>query len=95
MNMQRAPSLNLKPEFTETMGAIVAKHLRSEAPYHLPTTKQYPLRCPGCTNQACADSKEFFATFSPIACPVLPATATPLKQKKKKKAAPEKVAAGI
>jgi ferrochelatase len=71
LNMQRAPSLNLKPEFTETMAEIVASHLRSEAPYHLPTTKQYPLRCPGCTNQACADSKEFFVTQTPLPNPPL------------------------
>jgi ferrochelatase len=71
LHMQRAPSLNLKPEFTRTMAEIVASHLRSEAPYPLPTTKQYPLRCPGCTNQACADSKEFFAMQTPLPSPPL------------------------
>ena len=71
LHMLRAPSLNLKPEFTETMAEIVASHLRSEAPYPLPTTKQYPLRCPGCTNQACADSKEFFGRQTPLPTPPL------------------------
>ena len=69
--MLRAPSLNLAPAFTASLADIVAAHLRGQAPYNLPTTRQYPLRCPGCTNQACADSKEFFVTQTPLPNPPL------------------------
>ena len=65
--MLRAPSLNLDPAFTASLADIVAAHLRGQAPYNLPTTRQYPLRCPGCVNQDCADSKEYFVTQSPAA----------------------------
>ena len=65
--MLRAPSLNLAPAFTASLADIVAAHLRGQAPYNLPTTRQYPLRCPGCVNQDCADSKEYFVTQSPAA----------------------------
>eukprot|EP01047_Picozoa_sp_COSAG01_P039113 COSAG01_NODE_3213_length_6410_cov_2.970211_9_plen_390_part_00 len=67
INMKRAPSLNAAPMFTEAMADVVASHLRGLTPYALPTTKQYPLRCPGCVNEHCGASKAFFTTQSPKA----------------------------
>jgi ferrochelatase len=67
ITMHRAPSLNLSPMFTDAMADIVATHLRGQAPYTLPTTRQYPLRCPGCVNEHCGASKEYFATHCPQA----------------------------
>ena len=67
IEMKRAPSLNLAPMFTDALADVVATHLRNEAPYTLPTTKQYPLRCPGCVNEHCDASKAYFATHSPQA----------------------------
>lgn len=46
---RRAPSLNDNPTFIKALAEIVHEHLqRGEA-----CTKQYPLRCPGCTNPEC------------------------------------------
>jgi len=46
---RRAPSLIDEPLFTDAMAEIVYEHLRSgEA-----CSRQYPLRCPGCTNAQC------------------------------------------
>lgn len=48
---RRAPSLNDSPTFIQALAEIVHEHLkRSEA-----CTKQYSLRCPGCTNPGCRD----------------------------------------
>lgn len=48
-NFRRAPALNGEPLFQDALAAIVLEHLRSgEA-----CTRQYGLRCPGCTNPQC------------------------------------------
>lgn len=46
---RRAPSLNARPEFLDALADIVHGHLMAEVPH----SRQYPLRCPGCTNDAC------------------------------------------
>lgn len=46
---RRAPSLNDEPLFMDALAEIVYQHLQSREA----CTKQYPLRCPGCTNSEC------------------------------------------
>ncbi len=46
---ERAPALNDAPVFLDALADIVATHLRSGEV----CTRQYPLRCPGCTNPQC------------------------------------------
>lgn len=46
---KRAPALNGDPGFQQTLANIVQAHLQSGALH----TRQYALRCPGCTNAAC------------------------------------------
>jgi len=45
----RAPSLNDSPAFTKAMGDIVMEHMKSG----VLSSTQYPMRCPGCTNEQC------------------------------------------
>jgi ferrochelatase len=45
----RAPSLNDDPQFLDAMADIVHKHLQSEEA----ASRQYGMRCPGCTNPDC------------------------------------------
>ena len=46
---RRAPALNDEPLFMDALAEIVYEHLvRDEV-----CTRQYPLRCPGCTNPQC------------------------------------------
>jgi ferrochelatase len=48
-NYKRAPALNGLPLFQDALAEVVAEHLASgEA-----CTRQYGLRCPGCTNEQC------------------------------------------
>jgi ferrochelatase len=48
-NFRRAPALNAEPLFQTALAEIVHEHLQSgEA-----CSRQYPLRCPGCTNAQC------------------------------------------
>lgn len=48
-NFKRAPALNGLPLFQDALAEVVAQHLRSgEA-----CSRQYGLRCPGCTNPQC------------------------------------------
>lgn len=46
---RRAPALNDEPLFMDAMAEIVYEHLSKDEV----CTKQYPLRCPGCTNPQC------------------------------------------
>lgn len=46
---RRAPSLNDDPLFVEALARIVHEHLESGEV----CSRQYPLRCPGCTNPQC------------------------------------------
>lgn len=45
----RAPALNDRATFLDAMADIVARHLAANVPYG----PQYPLKCPGCTNEEC------------------------------------------
>jgi len=63
-NFKRAPALNGLPLFQDALAEVVAEHLASgEA-----CTRQYGLRCTGCTNPQCRD----------ILNPVAPFKRTPL-----------------
>lgn len=48
-NFYRAPALNDLPIFLDALAEIVYEHLREGAV----CSRQYPLRCPGCTNPQC------------------------------------------
>lgn len=54
---KRSESLNDDPTFIEAMADIVQAHLKSGKV----TTPLMSLRCPSCTNNYCAEQKEFFA----------------------------------
>jgi ferrochelatase len=45
----RAPALNDRPTFLDALADIVRGHLASGERH----SRQYPLKCPGCTNDAC------------------------------------------
>eukprot|EP01121_Diplochlamys_sp_Union-15-3_P015027 TRINITY_DN4893_c0_g1_i3.p1 TRINITY_DN4893_c0_g1~~TRINITY_DN4893_c0_g1_i3.p1 ORF type:complete len:350 (+),score=50.76 TRINITY_DN4893_c0_g1_i3:75-1124(+) len=53
----RAKSLNVEPFFIETLADIVQEHLKSGLKYSHTQLKQ---RCPLCTNEWCATSKQYF-----------------------------------
>lgn len=57
VNLKRAESLNDDPLFIEAMADIVKKHLGQKKPASI----QLGLRCPGCINEACGETKAFFA----------------------------------
>ncbi len=46
---RRTPALNARPDFLDALADVVRRHLGSGLPFG----RQYPLRCPGCTNPAC------------------------------------------
>ncbi len=48
-NYHRAPALNDEPRFLDALAEIVHQHLQEGAV----CSRQYPLRCPGCTNAQC------------------------------------------
>lgn len=52
----RTESLNDDPDFVQTMVSLVKEHLDSEDL----CSRQMMLRCPGCTNVVCQQSKEYF-----------------------------------
>lgn len=55
--IKRSESLNDSPVFIQALADIAKEHLDSgEA-----CSKQMGLRCPGCVNAKCAESKKFFA----------------------------------
>lgn len=56
MNIRRCKALNMEPIFIEALAQIVYSHLHSGKP----STPQYPVRCTGCTNPYCEDSRKFF-----------------------------------
>lgn len=49
MNFYRAPALNDEPLFLEALAQIVHEHIRDGEI----CSRQYPFRCPGCTNAQC------------------------------------------
>lgn len=59
----RAPSLNARPDFLDAIADLVHEHIDGNAPY----SKQYPHRCPGCTNLACRGVPSTLACDTPVA----------------------------
>jgi ferrochelatase len=55
--VKRCDSLNGSPVFIQALADIAKAHLDSG----INCSKQMGLRCPGCTNAKCAESKRFFA----------------------------------
>lgn len=55
--IKRCESLNGSPIFIQALADIAKSHLDSG----INCSKQMGLRCPGCTNAKCAESKRFFA----------------------------------
>lgn len=55
--IKRSESLNGSPVFIQALADIAKAHLDSGES----CSKQMGLRCPGCTNAKCAESKKFFA----------------------------------
>jgi len=56
--VKRADSLNDSPIFIEALADLAKAHLQSGKA----TSAQMVLRCPKCTSERCAASKEFFAS---------------------------------
>lgn len=56
MTVHRCKALNLEPTFIEALADIVKGHLDSGKV----CSKQYPVRCPGCTNDHCQHARDFF-----------------------------------
>jgi ferrochelatase len=46
---RRAPALNDRPRFLDALAEMVRDHLKSGAVY----SRQYTMRCAGCTNPQC------------------------------------------
>lgn len=62
MNITRAPSLNDSPTFIRALADLASAHIEDYSKGAIgPTSVQMLLRCPGCTNERCKGSKEFFA----------------------------------
>ncbi|KAL5484777.1 HEM15 [Sanghuangporus weigelae] len=62
MEVHRAESLNESPVFIRALADIVSKHLNDYSSGRIgPTSVQMGLRCPGCTNAACGQQKNWFA----------------------------------
>ncbi len=57
---KRAPSLNARPDFLDSLADIVSGHMTGERPY----SKQYRHRCAGCTNAACRGTPSRIADFA-------------------------------
>jgi cytochrome c-type biogenesis protein CcmH/NrfF len=58
--VKRCDSLNDSPHFIAALADIAASHL---APPTRAVSAQMMLRCPGCTNEKCGDSKAWFQGF--------------------------------
>lgn len=62
MKITRAPSLNDSPTFIRALADLASAHMTDYSKGAIgPTSVQMGLRCPGCTNERCKSSKEFFA----------------------------------
>ncbi|MCB9637966.1 MAG: ferrochelatase [Myxococcales bacterium] len=61
-HFHRAPSLNDDPIFLEAMADIVSAHIHQE----LVASKQYSMRCPGCTNPDCRQVLNPFKPYKGI-----------------------------
>jgi ferrochelatase len=56
--IKRVESLNGSPVFIQALADVAKAHLDGESGF----TKQMGMRCPGCTNAKCAESKKFFSS---------------------------------
>ncbi|KAF9302979.1 ferrochelatase hem15 [Mortierella antarctica] len=56
--LTRAESLNADPVFIDAMADIVKNHLKEAD--SSPISKQFKVRCPGCTNETCQHTRDFF-----------------------------------
>lgn len=56
MNVRRCKALNSEPLFIDTLARLVANHLKSGQI----ASKQYPVRCPGCSNEYCQQARDYF-----------------------------------
>jgi ferrochelatase len=56
MEIRRCKALNTEPLFIEALAQIALSHLKSQTT----STTQYPVRCPGCTNEDCLKSRQFY-----------------------------------
>ena len=54
--VKRSESLNGSAVFIRALADIASNHLKNEGK----VSRQLMLRCPGCTNEACKHSKDFF-----------------------------------
>ncbi|KAG0233718.1 ferrochelatase hem15 [Actinomortierella wolfii] len=61
--LKRAESLNADPVFVKAMADIVKNHLKDAQ--DSPVSKQFAVRCPGCTNDTCKDMREHFKNQCP------------------------------
>lgn len=57
--VKRCASLNDSPHFISALADIAATHLKSGES----VSKQMMLRCPGCVNEKCGTSKEWYKGF--------------------------------
>ncbi|KAG0209956.1 ferrochelatase hem15 [Mortierella sp. GBA30] len=59
--LTRAESLNADPVFVEAMADIVKNHLKvTDKEGASPISKQFSIRCPGCTNETCRNTRDYF-----------------------------------
>ncbi|KAF9975674.1 hypothetical protein BGZ73_000577 [Actinomortierella ambigua] len=61
--LKRAESLNADPVFIQAMADIVKTHLKDAEVS--PVSKQFAVRCPGCTNDTCKDMRDHFKNQTP------------------------------
>ncbi|KAF9162337.1 ferrochelatase hem15 [Actinomortierella ambigua] len=62
--LKRAESLNADPVFVQAMADIVKSHLKGADAS--PVSKQFTVRCPGCTNDTCKDMRDHFKSQTPL-----------------------------
>lgn len=61
IEVHRAESLNDSPVFIRALADIATQHLRDYSSHKRPVSVQLGLRCPGCTNATCQQSKAWLA----------------------------------
>lgn len=59
--VKRSESLNDSPYFIKALADIATAHLSAKPVQAV--SNQMPLRCPGCTNDKCGETKSWFASF--------------------------------
>ncbi|KAF9580528.1 ferrochelatase hem15 [Lunasporangiospora selenospora] len=58
--LTRAESLNADPVFIEALADIVKGHLKETEATGNKSSIQFSMRCPGCQNETCQDTREYF-----------------------------------